>query len=879
MGGSSSSSTSSGSTIGTTAVFNIAVFVIFVTAFLILRPRHKNVYQPRVIAKTVPDSSRPRPLATGNFVWFRDLLSRPDSEILRDAGLDGYFFLRYLRLIFFICLVGIILVYPVLLAVNATGGGTPQGVSNSGFDILSFVNVRNKNRYFAHVFIGYLFFGFILFSLYRELQYYVAVRQSVLTSPAYSNLVSSRTILLTTLPDEYMNSSKLANLFEGVKFVFINKNAKDLAKKVKQRGKLAGNIESAEVSLLKKAVSNRLKSEKKGASPIEGEDIDVYVPQKKRPTRRLKPIIGKKVDTIDHDSQELQEVNTEIEQLQSKYTSLPSLNSAFITFHTQEQAELGYQSLAHQQALHMAPRYIGITPDDVIWSNLRLKWWERLIKELGTTAIICALIIFWSIPVAFVGALSNIKALEKKLPWLDFLNNLPKPLMGLVTGLLPTILLAVLMMLLPIFIRLMGKLAGNPSKSRVEYYTQNAYFGFQVVQVFLVTTIASGASAVVVQIIEDPSSAMSLLATNLPKASNFYIAYFMLQGFTACGSMLLQIVSLILFYVLGFILDGTPRKKWNRNNVIGSLGWGTVFPVYTNLAVITITYSIISPLLLAFSGITFGLIYLAYLHNLMFVKSPSDGRGIYYARAILQTFTGLYIAEVCLLGLFLLAKSWGPLVLQAIFLGFTVFVNLSLKSAFSPLLFQLPRSLLRAEARDDNRKYSRSSAGSVIPSPDTSFEKNHNDAHPSSYPLTNEPSNAPIVNQSQVEAGRTKYGPIPSGGTIARFFKPHLYLTPEVLNQELLNAPVFHEPQAPLSDEEESVAYNHPAANAPNPVVWIPRDPWGLSAAQVQSLRERDVNVSDDGTWFDIDETKKKSKFGFTSSISEVPIWTQPPNY
>ena len=56
------------------------------------------------------------------------------------------------------------------------------------------------------------------------------------------------------------------------------------------------------------------------------------------------------------------------------------------------------------------------------------------------------------------------------------------------------------------------------------------YMAFQVIQVFLVTTFASGAASVVTQIIDNPSSATTLLAENLPKASNFYISYFILQG-------------------------------------------------------------------------------------------------------------------------------------------------------------------------------------------------------------------------------------------------------------------------------------------------------------------------------------------------------------
>lgn len=55
--------------------------------------------------------------------------------------------------------------------------------------------------------------------------------------------------------------------------------------------------------------------------------------------------------------------------------------------------------------------------------------------------------------------------------------------------------------------------------------------------------------------------------------------------------------------------------------------------------------------------------------------------------------TGLYIAEICLIGLFALKKAFGPLVLMAVFLIFTVLVHISLNEAVTPLLNNLPRTL------------------------------------------------------------------------------------------------------------------------------------------------------------------------------------------
>src|SRR5579862_6719388 len=108
----------------------------------------------------------------------------------------------------------------------------------------------------------------------------------------------------------------------------------------------------------------------------------------------------------------------------------------------------------------------------------------------------------------------------------------------------------------------MAKISGAPSLSQVELTVQNSYFAFQVVQVFLVATISSAASAAVPSILKNPSSAASLLATNLPLASNLYISYIIVQGLSISSSSLLQIAGWIVAKILGRLFDNTPRKMY-----------------------------------------------------------------------------------------------------------------------------------------------------------------------------------------------------------------------------------------------------------------------------------------------------------------------------
>ena len=440
--------------------------------------------------------------------------------------------------------------------------------------------------------------------IWRELTYYVNVRQAYLLSPLYARRVSQRTVLFTAVPKEYLEPNKIRQLFgSAMKNFWIATDCKELEEKVKEREKITMKLEGAEIKLIKSANAARLKSLKKGAASHEEENAGVHpdhldgesgssasrwITPKDRPTHKLKPVIGKKVDTINWCRSELATLNPAIEALQKIHTSGEAefVSSIFVEFHTQADAQAAYQTTTHHKALTMAPRFVGITPGEVIWKNLQISSWQLLVRYYATIAFVCALIIFWAIPVAFVGFLSNLNALKEQYAWMAWLKQVPDVIFGVISGLLPSVLLAVLMALLPIILRAAAKLGGVPSISGVELRTQNFYFGFQVVQVFLVTTFSSGATAVLGKVAENPGNTPQLLAQNLPTASNIYISYFIVQGLTIASGALLQIVGLILFRVLGKILDKTPRKMYKRWTTLSGLGWGTVFPIYSLLSVI-----------------------------------------------------------------------------------------------------------------------------------------------------------------------------------------------------------------------------------------------------------------------------------------------------
>ncbi|KAI4198254.1 MAG: hypothetical protein LQ348_002046 [Seirophora lacunosa] len=832
--------------------------LLFIALFLVLRHRFKRNYEPRTFLGSLRPQERTPALPSGFFKWIGVFSKIPDSFVLNHQSLDGFLLLRYLKVASATCLVGCLITWPVLFPINITGGG---GLIE--LDILTFGNVVDKNRYYAHVFIAWIFLSFVFYMVARESIYYVNLRQAYLLSPLYANRMSSRTVLFTSVPQEYLNEGLLRRMFgRQLKNIWIANDCQEIEDLVDERDKVAMKLEAAETKLIKLANVNRLKAMKKGgqtdgalgaADEANGESGSMaakWLPISKRPTHRLKPIIGKKVDTINWCRSELERLIPKVDALQAthragKGTFIPSV---FVEFFHQADAQSAYQSLAHHQALHMAPRFIGINPEEIIWKNLKMTWKSRVVRYIVAIALVTVLIVFWSIPVGFVGILSNIDALIQTAPWLGFLNNIPPKIFGVVKGLLPAVLLAVLMALLPIILRMLAKFSGAPSLSAVELRTQNFYFGFQVIQVFLITTLSSAASASVTSILCKPADAPNLLAKNLPKASNFYISYFVLQGLTISSGAVLGIAGLIIFRSLSKVLDTTPRKMYKRWSTLSALGWGTVFPVYTNLAVIAITYSIIAPLVLGFATIGLYLIYLAYRYNLLFVFNTNvDTKGLVYPRALQQTTTGAYLAIICLIGLFGIQAAPGPIVLMVVFLIFVILFHLSLNSALEPLLKFLPKSL---EAEEESLLASEESG-----SPPSSMG---NDGLPEKHGGFSAPGVHPTTKD---------LGPAPhkKPNFITKFLRPDLYTDYHTLRRLVPRgfAEITYDPVV------ERDAYYHPSISSQTPLLWVPRDDAGVSRQECRHSG-RVIPMTDEGAGFGA-----KGELAWDQENARPPIWQE----
>jgi len=240
-------------------------------------------------------------------------------------------------------------------------------------------------------------------------------------------------------------------------------------------------------------------------------------------------------------------------------------------------------------------------------------------------------------------------------------------------------------------------------------------------------------------------------------------------------------------------------------------------------------------LILGFATIGMGLFYLAFRYNVLFVTDAQiDTKGLIYP------LTGVYLAEICLIGLFGIATTLGPLILMVIFLVFTILFHISLNSALDPLLYNLPKSL-EAEEESFRAAILEHAAGT----PDAELkEKNE----------TVEATTAPVAKVN----------------FLTKFLKPHIYSDYATLRKlvpnDLLDADNLYE------EKVASDAYFPPNVTAEIPLLWIPRDEAGISKQEVEHTAKI-IPITDDGAILD-----GENKLIWDPEGARPPLW-QPKVY
>ncbi|EKG15458.1 protein of unknown function DUF221 [Macrophomina phaseolina MS6] len=892
-----------------TLIPSVLVAFILLAIFFALRNKLRRLYAPRTFIDVLTEQEKtPRDPDTSRFAWVKYFTTFEDTDLLNWQSLDAYLYVRFFKIIVVTCFFGFLLVGTVLIPINATGGGGQKQL-----DILSFSNVKDPKRYWAHAVMAWVFFGFVLFMVTRETIFLIHLRQAYLLSPWNSSKISSRTVLFTSVPKHYCDKEKIKVIFDEVKTVWLVEDFKELEDMIEKMDKAAMKLEAAEIKLIRSANAKRLKMIKDPKANPDDHDTDHWLAITRRPQHRhdkFNFIWGNRFDTIAHCQENLRKMIPAVKAAQRLRTDGESklLGAVFIEFETQSAAQAAFTLVSFNHPERIVPRQVGVHPNEVIWKNLRMSDWEALGRKLLAFAFVALLTVFWGIPVAFIGTISNLNYLSQKFTWLHWLQDLNGKELGLLTGLVPSLLLSFIQSLVPRFYRYIARQSGAVTLSHVELRTQSYFFVFSLVQVFLVTTFSSGATAVIGQIVREPRLAPSLLAENLPKASNFYISYFVLYGVAISAENVFNPLGLFWDEILPRIWPyATPRESFIKYVSLDTPGYGSECAKWTNLAVIAISYSCVAPLVLGFATVGFVFIYLAMRYNFFYVYDTEiDTKGAFYAQALQQLTVGIYIAELCLIGLFSTRVGGdplvnGPLILMIILFLATILYQYLMRETLTPLTELLPRNLLaETEADYEARVSSESAAASNAQhqggnGANKKKDDNNNNKKKASVDenlrggqlVSRNPETQPLLAPDHAaREGRTSHraGSIHHPSRIndiygherykkvkdnfQRWFAPHSQ-SPAALAATL--HPSLREPVPPYPKEVAQMAFVNPAITRDPPTLWIVRDEMRISEREIGDCRRAvdGLDVRDDGAWLDEKNRVQWDK----ERLREMPLW------
>ncbi|CAN9211103.1 unnamed protein product [Alternaria alternata] len=497
------------------------------------------------------------------------------------------------------------------MAVRGVSGLDALGWSNVGLD--------QADRYRVHLVLALLFTAHVYWVIWSELGFYVAARRQ---APG----ATLRTVLFESVPDDWMSENILTSqlqIFPGqITAVSFNHDYSTVSRLAARRERLAAALEAAETANLRKAFRAGIQKQ----------------------TRRFK-----KVNTALLCREELRKTGETMDFYRKTRSEFPPLRSAFVTFANPLAAHIACQTVIHTSAGYMTPRTMPLSVDDVVWSNTDIMWRDRTLRTVLSNTLILITAIVCVVPVALAGLLSQIIYITQAVSWLSWISELPESFLGLLQGVLPPVLVAVLVRGFVFVVEYLVRKQGICSKSQIDLKIQDYYFCFLFVQVTLVVSLAAGLTAIANEIVRGASLAATL-AKNLPKASNYFLSYLLLQALSLSASSLLRTDRLLGKFVLGPMFDKVLLTK-------------------------------------------------------------HDHGGLFYPKALKHLLAGLYLMQVCLAALFFLvrdsqgsARCIRQACVMVLATGLTAVYHRLLCRAFNPLLSFSPTALKDALARDMSAK-------------------------------------------------------------------------------------------------------------------------------------------------------------------------------
>ncbi|XP_009357481.1 calcium permeable stress-gated cation channel 1 [Pyrus x bretschneideri] len=645
--------------LGVGAGINILSALIFflVFAFLRLQPLNDRVYFPKWYLKGLRES----PTHSGAFVrkfvnldfrsylrflnWMPAALRMPEPELIDHAGLDSAVYLRIYLIGLKIFVPIALLAWAVLVPVNYTNITLDlekiKNVTSSDIDKLSISNVPDESpRFWSHIVMAYAFTIWTCYVLLKEYEKVANMRLHFLA--AEERRPDQFTVLVRNVPpDSDESTSELVEHFFLVNHPDhylthqVVYNANSLAKLVKKKKKMLNWLVY---------YRNKLSRSKTATRPL-------------KKTGFL-GLWGKKVDAIEHYETEIEKLTNQIAEEKERVAHDPKsiMPAAFVSFKTRWGAAVCAQTQQSRNPTIWLTEWAP-EPRDVYWPNLAVPYVQLTVKRLIMGVAFFFLTFFFMIPIAIVQSFASLEGIEKAAPFLKPVVE-AKFIKSVIAGFLPGIALKLFLIFLPKILMIMAKFEGYPSKSSLERRAASRYYLFSLVNVFLGSIIAGTAFEQLDSFIHQSATEIpKTIGVAIPMKATFFITYIMVDGWAGIAAEILMLKPLIIYHLKNFFLVKTDKDREEAMNP-GSIGFNTGEPRIQLYLLLGLVYATVTPTLLPFIIIFFGLAYVVFRHQIINVYNQEyESAAAFWPDVHGRIITALIISQLLLFGLLSTKKA------------------------------------------------------------------------------------------------------------------------------------------------------------------------------------------------------------------------------
>ena len=371
-------------------------------------------------------------------------------------------------------------------------------------------------------------------------------------------------------------------------------------------------------------------------------------------------------------------------------------DKAFVVMRTFTASTIAIQSM-HSSKPGSMQVVTAPEPRDILWENIYVsKGAMRTRSYLGETLVLL-LIGFYVVPVALVSLLVSESALVSSSPRLAQLDQASAFFSSAIAMVQPLCIVGIQQLLPPLFIAI-GRSEGMTSFSDVQMRAFSRYFLFQVVNVFLVTTIAGSIFDTIAVILDNPETMFELLGNSLPRMSSFFITFVTIKTFLGLGVELVRTMSLVQS-LLRFVLFPNATLRMKRNPVIGlraidDPGW---FPFHKVLAqdmlivVIAVVFAVVAPMVLLPCAMFCLFSRIMWTHHHLYVyESVFETGGQFWPKIFRRFVFGLIIAQMTITGQFFLKEARHEAYATIALMFMTYFFLRSTRARYDPSSSTLP---------------------------------------------------------------------------------------------------------------------------------------------------------------------------------------------